>query len=190
MSAALFFLAFVELRSRMFLFAALLMAFIWFDDSAQYHERVGAALVSKHDLPALFGTRPQDFGEFLAWGFAGAILAVSLLLALARRGPGDLGALALLSLCFGLLVLFGMVADFAHVAASPDLDLLLLVVEDGGEMVAIALISGISLGLARNGEAYRSACARRVPAPQAEVVARAADRPAQAEAQALRARRR
>lgn len=162
LSASLFFVTFVALRSLMFLFSSLLMAFIWFDDSARYHERLGHKLADRLDLPAVANVRPQEVGELLAWGVAGVVLALLLVLAVVRRGPGDLGALFLLSVCFGLLVVFGLLADI--VGAPEGHRRLFGLMEDGGEMLAIVLVTGMSLGLVRNAEAYRAACGRPHPA--------------------------
>lgn len=178
LAATSFFLSFVALRTPMYLFAALLMGFIWLDDSAMYHERLGGQLVRSYDLPAVAGLRPQDLGELLAWSAAGLVLGLVLLFALRRRALGDLGVLALLSLCFGLLVLCGVVADLLHVLAPRHLNLGIGLVEDGGEMLAVTLIAGLALGLARNGEAYRAAClAQAPPAPAQPVIPPAPARP-------------
>jgi hypothetical protein len=159
LAATLFFLTFVALRSPMFLFASLLMAFIWFDDAAGYHERVGDMLASTLDLPSVAGLRPQDLGEVMAWSAAGVCLGLLLIWSIVHRSPGDMGALALLSLCFGALVCFGIVLDLVHVVAPAEFDARLGIIEDGGEMLAVAMIAGMSLGLSRNAEAYRAASA-------------------------------
>lgn len=164
LAAILFLLTFVTLRSPMYLVMSLLMAFIWLDDSAGYHERVGHYLAETFDLPAPPPLRREDVGELLAWSGAGIVLGVMFIFALRRCRPGDLGAFMFLSCCFGLLVLFGIATDMAHVAAQRDLDTLLSIIEDGGEMLATAMIAAVALGLGRNAEAYRAACIGQSPA--------------------------
>jgi hypothetical protein len=159
MASALFFLASVENRSLMLFFLSTLMAFVWFDDSAGYHERFGRYLVEVSDLPRFPRLRPQDTGELIAWALAGLVLTPVFLLSLLRRRPGDLGLLALFSAGFGVLALCGIVTDLLHMAAPQRFNLFFAVIEDGGEMFAIALISGLALGLARNGREYYSSLA-------------------------------
>jgi hypothetical protein len=154
LASVLFFLVFIESRSPMFFFFSILMAFIWFDDSASYHERFGRFLDRTISLPALPGTRQQDTGELIAWAIAGSILACFLLPSLLRRRPGDLGALVLVTSGFAALIFFGMLADMVHIAAPPELDFEIGVIEDGGEMLAITFIAGVALGLVRNYQSY------------------------------------
>jgi hypothetical protein len=154
LAAILFFMVFVESRSPMFLSLSSLMAFIWFDDSARYHERLGRLLSQSFELPAFPGTRQQDTDELIAWAIAGSILACLFLFSLSRRRSGDLGALGLVMVGFGVLVLFGIVTDIVHIAAPRGFDFLIGVIKDGGEMLAIAFIAGIALGLGRNYGSY------------------------------------
>jgi hypothetical protein len=155
LASVLFFLVFIESRSIMVLSLSILMAFVWFDDAGRYHERFGGFLSREFNLPALPATRQQDTGELIAWAIAGIILALFFLSSLARRRPGDLCALALVSVGFVSLVLFGVFADMLHTAAPPAFDFIIGVIEDGGEMVAITCIAGIALGLARNHHSYQ-----------------------------------
>lgn len=157
LASTMFLLAFFDIRSPILLFFSALMAFVWFDDAAGYHERFGRLLVGAFDLQAAPGLRPQDTGEVLAWSLAGLMLLVLLLLSLVRRRPGDIGALAFVSCGFGLLVVCGVLADLAHVAVPAPFGSIFSIIEDGGEMVAIVWIAGVALGLARSGRNYYEA---------------------------------
>ncbi len=159
LAATLFFVAFLEIGAPVLLFAASLMGFAWFDDSAGYHERVGEKLASLLDLPTFAGLRPQDTGELLAWLVPGALLGLLLVLCILRRSPGDLGILALVMGGFGLLVLFGVVADMIHVAAPTEFGGAIGLIEDGGEMLVISMLAALAIGLSRNGRAYCEAAA-------------------------------
>jgi len=160
-ACVLFLLSYFENRSPVLVFLSLLMAFIWFDDSARYHERIGALMVGTFGLPAFAGLRPQDTGEVVAWALAGLILALMLVLGLRHRRPGDRGVLVLVSFGFCFLLLCGVVVDLAHVGLGGHFELLASVIEDGGEMLAVVLITGVALGLSRNGRAYYEMAARR-----------------------------
>ncbi len=154
LSSVLFFIAYLDTRSPILLFFSSLMAFIWFDDAALYHERFGEFLEKTYDLPALPGLRQQDSGELVAWAMAGAFFGVFLLICLLRRRAGDKGVLALVLAGFGAILFCGIVADLVHIAVPKDLKFVVGIFEDGGEILAVAFISGIALGLSRNGKAY------------------------------------
>lgn len=152
--AALMLLSFFEVRSRALLFLAVLYGFIWFDDSAQYHERVGGVIGQALHLPVAHGLGPQEYGELLAWGLAGLGVGVVFLWFWRGRRAGDLGALLPFLMCFVLLVICAVVVDMLHVVLPPNFRELAGVVEDGGEMVAITASAGLALGLSRHAVAY------------------------------------
>lgn len=154
MAAVLFFLAALENRSRILVLLACLMAFIWFDDAFSYHEGFGRILVSRYDWPAIPGLRQQDTGELVAWIIADLLFGILFLFAFMRRRLGDLGVLGLFSVGFALLVFCGVLIDFAHVAAGPPLDGALDTLEDGGQMIAIACLAGLAIGISRCGKDY------------------------------------
>jgi len=153
-AALLFLLASMEHRSRALLFLAVLMLFVWFDDSANYHEKVGNWIASAFTLPLLPNSREQDTAELLAWACAGVPLGLGLLVSLHRRDRGDLGVLGLVGVFFSLLVAFGVVVDAFHRMGGPDMYQFFVVIEDGGEMLAITGILCVAIGLNRAGTTY------------------------------------
>ena len=154
LAAFLLLMAYAQVRARVFLFLTALYGFIWFDDSAQYHERVGEKLGQALDLPVAFGLGPQEYGELLAWAIAGLVMLLVFLWFWSGRRPGDAGIILPFFLCFVLLVLCGVVADMLHVFMPARFNTLMTVLEDGGEMVAIAAGAGLALGVSRNAVAY------------------------------------
>lgn len=154
LAAVLFFLASLDNRSLALFFLSLLLAFVWLDDSLSYHEQFGQYLADTMVLPGLIGLRPQESGELIAWSLAGVFLGPVLILSVLRRRSGDIGALALVGAGFAMLLIFGIFADFAHVAVDPRHAFLSSVIEDGGEMVAVAVVAGIAIGISRNGKQY------------------------------------
>lgn len=145
-AAASFLICFLDCRSRTALFLAVLCGFIWLDDAAQYHERVGSALSDAMALDAAFGLRAQDFGELLAWAVAAGLLLALLIWALRKRLGGDMGLLLAAGLCFGFLALFGIVFDMLHVLFQSRI---FTVIEDGGELFALAAFCALGLGMTR-----------------------------------------
>lgn len=158
-ACVLFLLASVENRSRVLLFASALLAFVWFDDSASFHENFGVYLSEQFVLPTFAGSRQRDTGELIAWLLAAAILGFLLLLALCRPRRGDMGVLALVSVGFGCLVFFGIFVDQLHSMAPSALYVPLVALEDGGEMLAIGCLTSLALGLVRHGKVYYDAFA-------------------------------
>ena len=153
-AAFLLLLCYLQTRGRVFVFLTALYAYIWVDDSAQYHERVGEKLGEALQIPVMFGIGRQQYGEFLAWAFAGGVLFLLLLWAWRRRHPGDAGILLPFFLCFVLLVVCGVFADTLHGLLPGRFDTIMQVIEDGGEMVAVTLGAVLSLGVSRNLAAY------------------------------------
>lgn len=158
LAAALFFLTSLEQRSRVLLFLAALMAFVWFDDSAMYHERLGGWLAATLDFPSVLGLRPIDLGELLSWTLAALLLCGVLIWSLGQRQPGDLGILAIVLAMFAILLMFGVVGDMVHILLPENLNLLVGMIEDGGELLAVTLIATCAIGLSRQATAYYKAC--------------------------------
>lgn len=143
-------LAAVRFRSVMCLAWAAVFAFILCDDALLYHERVGAVLADGLGLPQLGGLRAVDLGELIAWGLAGLVLGPLPALAYLRSTPAERGLGWMFLALFGGLVVFAVGVDMVHSAVPSRI---LMVAEDGGEMIAIALACGLGLTVLRNGSA-------------------------------------
>lgn len=157
--ALLFYLAYMQDGTRLPLFLSILYGFIWFDDSSRYHERAGLKFEILLDLQPAFGLRARDFGEMIAW-----FLVLPLVLGLAiwvwaRRKPGDLGIAALVILSFVILVFFGMVVDMIGIMVPDQFSYVFGIMEDGGEILAVAFTAILAVGLERVGTEYRRICA-------------------------------
>ncbi|MDK3019700.1 hypothetical protein [Pseudodonghicola flavimaris] len=154
LAVMLFLMCFIELRSRVMIFLAALYGFIWFDDSVSFHERAGGKIGAVLNLPKTLGLGPQELGELLAWAMGGVFVALVFLWFWRRRRAGDLGVVVPFLLCFVWLVFFGMVVDMLHALLPPQFSEAAGVIEDGGEMLVIAVSAALALGLARHGTAY------------------------------------
>jgi hypothetical protein len=154
--AALLFGAFVASGQRVHAAWALVFAFVVMDDALSIHERIGRYLGTTFVLPTLPGLRPQDTGELVVWGAAGAFLLPVLVWGFRSSSPEAVGFGGVFALAFALLVFFGAGVDMLHVAfetAWPGAYLLFMVVEDGGEMLAVALACAAALLLYRRSTA-------------------------------------
>lgn len=136
-----------EHRSAWLAFLACVFGFAFLDDAFAYHETMGGVIVEVFELRPVGGLRALDFGEIIAWGIAAAALAVPGLFAWRRCPQVDGTALVLFGLFAGL-VFFAVVVDMLHVlAGSFFLGNLVGLVEDGGEMLMVALALSFSYAL-------------------------------------------
>lgn len=128
----------------LYLFWAALFGFFLLDDSLRWHEVAGLWLAQTADLPTLLTLRPQDLGEltFAAVGGLGFLTALVFAYQLSDGAARRFSQKLLLALV-GLLF-FGVGTDVvqvmsqAWVAPYPFLRELLIVLEEGGEMMTVS----------------------------------------------------
>jgi hypothetical protein len=154
-------MAFMFWRTRIRSYAgwSALFVFLLLDDAGQIHERVGAWLGRQYALPGVLGLRPDDAGELLYAGMVGTFV-VALVGLVHWRGGAQARRTSRDVLC--LLVLFaipGVFVDMLHVVAYLQGSLLaqvLLVVEDGGEMLVMSALVAYVFHIAshRGGSRY------------------------------------
>ena len=140
-------------RTRVPLYAswALVFAFVLFDDALQIHERAGAWLGRAYALPTMFGLRPDDVGELLFAAMVGA--SVLALVGVATwRGGEQARRISRDMLCLlTAFAILGVLVDTLHVVAYVQRSLveqLLLVVEDGGEMLVMSALTAYAFHVA------------------------------------------
>ncbi len=134
-------------RAPLYLAFSLLFAFALVDDAFSYHENMARHVLKPlFDLPRLPGLRLQDTGELLAWALAALVLAVPAALALLRPARNKLAACLLLALPAVLLAGFAVGADMVHgLADGYRAKIAAGLIEDGGELCALALAATFSL---------------------------------------------
>ena len=146
-------IAFVATRRVVYISWALVFTFLLADDSMQIHESVGAWLGERYSFAAPYGLRSNDVGELLFAATVGLAMLALVGGALwrgteqGRRVSRDLGILIV------SLGLVGILLDVVHVVAYYGRSLLaqvLLVVEDGGEMIVMSAIAAYAFHVARH----------------------------------------
>lgn len=158
--ASAFFLLKLYLGERKLIFAALSFSFLFigFDDMLEIHEIFGHLLAQMLDFPPILGLRPRDSGELLVWLLIGAPLGLAIAWGLIRSDRRTRAFSILVLSALALLVFFAAGVDMLHIAL-PDLLLargadptlarglysFLTIVEDGGEMLSLALCLSIIL---------------------------------------------
>ena len=152
-SAVLFLGVSYETRARTPFFLSAFFGFAWFDDSAQYHERIGGLIAKSLKISSSFGLRSQDFGEIIAWGLAAVMLVLLAIWAYKGRRHGDGQVLLLIYKPVILLMLCGVIFDMLHIFINvPGSDIVFTVLEDGGEMISIAAATAVSVAVLRNSQ--------------------------------------
>ena len=120
---------------------ALAFAIVAADDILSLHERGGAALVLWLGLESILGLRAQDVGEVLIWASLAAVIVLAVLISLRVADPSGWRVGQRLLAFLGALVMFGVVVDMVHALLVDNAyaNLLLGLVEDGGEMITGSL---------------------------------------------------
>ncbi len=151
LSATLLMAVNFETGSRIAALFGVLMAFVWMDDSAQYHERMGRVIANGLNMPPAFGLRADDLGELIAWSIIFIVLCVMSIWARRNVRPGDKRVLFLMLPPLCTLFVCGVVFDMINIIIDgPISNVVLTVMEDGGEMLAIAWAAAVSLYILRN----------------------------------------
>lgn len=146
--------SFVQRRHLALLCWSGFFGFLLLDDALQIHERGGYWLGQKLGMPAMFGLRPDDFGELLIAGAVGGALLAALALTLWRESGPVWRVSRELLLLTGLLAVFGVAVDAIHVIAyfrAPALSTALAFLEDGAELLIISATTAYALWLALQG---------------------------------------
>lgn len=150
-AAMLFFLAGRAGGSRSCIVMAALMAMAWFDDSAQYHERFSKFFAEGFPGLSLVGLGAVDIGGLLAWASIGTVLLGLSLWALCHVQEGDRLVVRMVLVPIVILIFCASIIDVLHaLAMGTKLDKMFLYLEDGGEMLSIAMLATIAAFLARN----------------------------------------
>lgn len=132
---------------------ALLYGYLLVDDMFSVHEGVGATLVratgDDPDRSIVSGLRAQDAGELAVSSSVGLVVLVMLVLCYRRGAARTRAAYRHLAVATLVLATFGVAVDLvARVFESHTVQLVLYVVEDGGELIAFTGVLGYVVFLA------------------------------------------
>ncbi len=148
LSAICAFMLYVAFRRhglRVFLAFCILYLFVWFDDSMQYHERGGRILDRSGITKSLFGLRARDIGEILSWVAASIPIGLIFIWSLRKMVPGEIKIYYTLGFIFFTLFVFGTVFDMVHILVSDRFQMMLGWIEDGGEILAVAMATAAAV---------------------------------------------
>jgi hypothetical protein len=136
--------AFLQRRGRAFAGWAVFFLFLLLDDTLQIHERAGGAIAQALGIPPMFGLRAKDFGELIVAGITGVAACAFAWLAIQRGGERSRRLSADLLCLLGALALFGVFFDVLHTITyfrAPLLAPVFALIEDGGEMLGVSVIT-------------------------------------------------
>jgi hypothetical protein len=121
---------------------ALLFAYLLLDDSFSVHERLGGEVASWMDFSAAFGLRGKDFGELAVSAAVGLTALAALAVTYALSSEPFRRVCRWMAALIGLLAFCGVAADMLHMMVHdvPVLGAAMVVVEDGGELLAMSLM--------------------------------------------------
>ncbi len=146
-------LAFLQTRSQVFVGWTLLFAFLLLDDALELHEALGVVIAASWHLPALFGMRPDDLGELIVAAGIGCV-ALAMVGITFRRGGSDARQLSADLMCLlAALALFGVFFDMLHSItyySAPGIAKVFALLEDGGEMLVVSVITAYVFDLTSN----------------------------------------
>jgi hypothetical protein len=120
------------------------------DDALQLHERLGQGIADALALQSFAGRLAPDFGQLIVWSILGVFLLASARAGFVGSPQEDRSNGLLLMGAFAVLVLFAVVADFAHALVRHEFkfrgaDLLFTVIEDGGEQIVLTLTCSLAV---------------------------------------------
>ncbi|MBD2089346.1 hypothetical protein H6F67_05705 [Microcoleus sp. FACHB-1515] len=136
-------------RSLLYLSWSLLFAFLLLDDAAELHEKLGFSIGQKFAFGSLFGLRPTDFGELCVAATAGVCFFAAIATTHRRSDRAARKVSKTLAMLLLALVFFGIGIDMLHVVLMfTSLNSLLIVLEDGGELIVMSIITSFVLSQA------------------------------------------
>jgi hypothetical protein len=141
------------IKQRRGLFTAFSFLFLYFliDDSIELHEGMGRFLADFLNIQPAFGLRAVDFGELLVSAFFGLLFFGSIaIFYYLSDSPGRKIAQVLIGLIL-LMASFGIFLDMIEVMTThPGTARVLTIIEEGGEMVVMSIITWFVFGLKIN----------------------------------------
>ena len=137
-------LFFISIKERTLLYLPWFLLFAYFlvDDALRVHELLGKQIGEYIGIRPPFGLRQDDLGELIVSACAGLLLLPAMLAAYRSAARANRKVFHDLVLLVLLLVIFGVGVDMVHIvfSGSPRMELVLGILEDGGEMLAVSLL--------------------------------------------------
>jgi hypothetical protein len=135
------FLAIKKKRGIFYVFS-LLFTYLLVDDYFEVHERLGRLIAETLNFQGLMGLRAVDLGELLVSGLFGLLFLIALVLFFFLSDINTRRIALYMGIFFVLLAFFGVALDMVGVVVDQRAIVRLLVIlEEGGEMLVMSLIT-------------------------------------------------
>jgi hypothetical protein len=132
----------IHQRKPVYLIFSFLFLYFLIDDSFEFHEQTGALLADTLHLEPLFGLRSVDMGELAVSVFFGGLFFAALGITYAMSAPGEQKISTQVILLIVIMAVFGVLLDmFEIITEHPGLSELLKILEEGGEMLVMSVIT-------------------------------------------------
>lgn len=125
----------------------LLFIYLLGDDASQFHERGGEFFTATMQYQPLWGLRAQDFGELSMSLIVLTVFSILAIKAYLGANTNTRTVIKGYAILLVMLAFFGVVVDMLHVVAGGDDFPLLGVLEDGGELLTVSLVTWYSFHL-------------------------------------------
>lgn len=151
--AVMFLMLGIKKKRGIFYVFSLLFFYLLVDDSFEIHESLGRFFGEMFQFQSLLGLRGVDFGELLVSGIFGFLFLTALVLLFALSDQITRRITFYLFVFMGMLALFGVVMDMVEVMVrNPDISKVLVIVEEGGEMLVMSVITWFVFRLGFNSD--------------------------------------
>jgi hypothetical protein len=140
--AVLFLALAVYQRKPVYLIFSFLFLYFLIDDSFEFHEQTGSLMAETLHLEPLFGLRSVDMGELAVSIFFGGLFftAIGITYAMSPARERKISTQVILLIVF--MAVFGVLLDmFEIITEHPGLSELLKILEEGGEMLVMSVIT-------------------------------------------------
>jgi len=132
----------IKRRQSVYALLSVIMAYIFLDDVLHAHERVGAFLASERPFVAPLGIEVMHVGEAWYLGIVSVVILGCLIFAFFHADQERRRDLSVFIAILGLAGVFGILFDALHAFTKNEISGIL---EDGGELASIALLSIFSI---------------------------------------------
>jgi hypothetical protein len=139
---------FIKNRGFMIFIWLMFFLYILLDDSLTIHETLGEYLANYFEIKPRFNLRAVDFGELMVSFIAGITFLMFFILGYNKAKIKDKIVSQHLFVLFIILVFFGVFVDMIHIYFESNHKLGLI--EDGGEMLTISLITSYVFNLTKS----------------------------------------
>jgi hypothetical protein len=132
----------IHQRKPVYLIFSFLFLYFLIDDSFEFHEQTGSLMADTLHLEPLFGLRSVDMGELAVYAIFGGLFFAAIGITYAMSPPGERKISTQVILLIVIMAIFGVLLDmFEIITEHPGLSELLKIIEEGGEMLVMSVIT-------------------------------------------------